>query len=301
MPRTRKPAGPVRPVTSARDFTRETVRTVAVLADEASFARMHQYAAFRHESHPDYLRRLERHLRRLLRNGGYTQVALFDPEEYAEFCTVRELDPGHAASRARYAGEIATAGPAVRYRGQPLARLLPELVAVRDRQQLWSQCRELLLGAGSCPGCGTPHADCGVRRAAAGLAAVLAGTGPGAHHLVCTVLADSGPLSAAMHAERDARGSTALPEPDTMLLSMVLAVALATGRAGGLVLREAGSGGEAVLGWATEDGWLRPLSEAEIFAAYCTDPHSGEPVPPEPGITYRAAPPLPPPPPCPGP
>ncbi|WP_165988355.1 hypothetical protein [Streptomyces sp. YIM 98790] len=276
------------------------MRTVAVLADRASFALMHRYAAFRHESHAGYLRRLERHLRRLSRDGGYTQVALFDPEEYAEFCALRELNPDRAASRARYTGEIATAGPAVRYRGQPLSVLLPELLAVRDRQQLWSQCRELLLGAGSCPGCGTPHAECGVRRAAAGLAAVLEGTGPGVHHLVCTVIGDAGPVSAALHAERDAAGGTALPEPDTMLLSMVLAVALATGRPGGLVLRQAGPG-ETVLGWATEDGWLRPLAEAEIFAAYCTDPHTGEPLPPESGVAYRTAPSLPPPPPCPGP
>ncbi len=42
-------------------------------------------------------------------------------------------------------------------------------------------------------------------------------------------------------------------------------------------------------GWALHDDWLRPLSEAEIFAAYCTDADTGEPVPPEHGVEYLAA------------
>jgi hypothetical protein len=43
-----------------------------------------------------------------------------------------------------------------------------------------------------------------------------------------------------------------------------------------------------VCGWRLLDGWLEPLSEGEVFAAYCTDALTGEPVPPERGLEYRA-------------
>ena len=43
------------------------------------------------------------------------------------------------------------------------------------------------------------------------------------------------------------------------------------------------------------DGWLHPLTEAEVFNAHCTDAATGEPVPPEPGLTFAPGTDLPPP------
>lgn len=45
-----------------------------------------------------------------------------------------------------------------------------------------------------------------------------------------------------------------------------------------------------VRGWRLDHGLLYPLDEAQMFDAHCTDSASGEPIPPEPGVEYTAAP-----------
>ncbi len=49
---------------------------------------------------------------------------------------------------------------------------------------------------------------------------------------------------------------------------------------------------EEVRGWRLRAGRAQPLTAAEVFDAYCTDPVTGEPVAPEPGVEYRAGTPL---------
>ncbi|MEV7023824.1 hypothetical protein [Kitasatospora sp. NPDC093558] len=41
-----------------------------------------------------------------------------------------------------------------------------------------------------------------------------------------------------------------------------------------------------VRGWYLAEGVFHPLTEAEIFSAYCTDADTGEPLPPERGVRY---------------
>ncbi|WP_130797277.1 hypothetical protein [Streptomyces otsuchiensis] len=109
-------------------------------------------------------------------------------------------------------------------------------------------------------------------------------------------------------------GTSVLADPDGLLLCMVLAVALAEGEGAGLLLRtvphlgapaeeaeparpaprpgEDSAGApppQEVRGWAVTGGRLRALSEAEVFMACCTEPGTGEPVPPEAGVAHRAA------------
>ncbi|KAB8161972.1 hypothetical protein FH609_025525 [Streptomyces sp. 3MP-14] len=114
---------------------------------------------------------------------------------------------------------------------------------------------------------------------------------------MCSVLLPDAPLSANLPVEppRSSR-PPGPPERQAAVFCTVLAVALAAGAAGGLVLR---SGAEAppgatprqeVRGWRLAGGRLVPLGEAEVFAAYCTDPTTGEPLPPEHGVRYRPAP-----------
>ncbi|MEU6680845.1 hypothetical protein [Streptomyces sp. NPDC046925] len=56
---------------------------------------------------------------------------------------------------------------------------------------------------------------------------------------------------------------------------------------GGLVVRTTTDATETVRGWRLHVGQVEPLTEAEVFDAYCTDPN-GDLVSPEPGTTYRA-------------
>jgi hypothetical protein len=275
----------------------EVAGTVAVVPDEAGFALMRRrYRTFRFADHAAYLRHTEALLASLTSGHGYTSVALLDPVEFAEWCERERLDPDSAASRARYAGEIAAHGATLPYEGQPLERLVPRLLAEHQRWETWELGTDLLAGAGECPACGAPLPTCAFGRVAGTLRALLEEAGSGTHHLVCSLADEDGPLTAALHAEAaEGDGPVHLAEQDALVLCTVLAAGLATGRPVGLVMRTAPAGGgpERVCGWSLHEGALRPLSEAEVFAAYCTDALTGEPVPPETGVTYRDAPALP--------
>ncbi|GAA1935600.1 hypothetical protein GCM10009716_48260 [Streptomyces sodiiphilus] len=268
----------------------ETAHTVAVVADPADFARMRGYAGFASTGHRGYLRRMERHLRGLAAGGGETWLALFDPAEYAAYCARAGLDPDRPASRARYTGELAGRGATVRYDGHGLRPVLPALLAEAGKERLHELGSGLLDAAGQCPGCGRPHSTCAFERAAAVLAGMLRRCGPGRHHVVCSVRVAGHHLTAALPATIEGGQMVCREEPDALLMCTVLAAGLAAGAPGGLVLRSApgpgGHAGEQVRGWRLETGRIEPLSEGEVFAAYCTDPVTGEPVPPEAGVRH---------------
>ncbi|MDB1089375.1 hypothetical protein PJ985_17565 [Streptomyces sp. ACA25] len=265
---------------------------MAVVADEAGFARMRGYRSFRFTDHPEYLRHVEAHLRALTAHGGHTGVVLLDPGDYADYCAEFRLDPDSAESRARYTAETAHRGAAVRYRGQRIGRLIPGLLAEHDRQLAWESASAELAGAGLCAGCGRSRAVCLFDHATRVLTAAVGSAGPGLHHAVCTVLHGEEPLTAALHAEVPEEGAPLVPDRHALVFCTVLAAGLASSAAGGLVLRSGpvpgtGPGRETVRGWSLTRGRLRALSEAEVFAAYCTDPQTGEPVPPEAGVVHR--------------
>ncbi|MFE0689395.1 hypothetical protein ACFV0Z_14745 [Streptomyces xiamenensis] len=268
---------------------KESSGTVGVIADPVGFARMRRYPSFGFTDHRGYLRHTERLLRTLAGESGHVRVALFDPEGFALWCARQRLDPDSAASRARYTAVDAARGATLPFTGRrSLRRLLPELLVERERLRSWERATELLGEAGGCVRCGEPLARCAFRRAAAVLPLLLEDAGGGRRHLVCTVLVRGVPLSAALDAP---------PEPTeaaTLALCAVLGVALATGAPGGLVLRRAVDGGRTeAVGWRLEAGEVVPLTEPEVFSAYCTDPMTGDPIPPEHGVDYRDAPPLP--------
>ncbi|UED82884.1 hypothetical protein [Streptomyces profundus] len=165
----------------------------------------------------------------------------------------------------------------------------------------WERGAGLLAGAGRCPHCRAPQRRCAFARAARLLTWILDRIGAGDHHLVCSVALPDAPLNANLGVTGHTPGAAGtLPEHQALVLCTVLAVGLVAGAPGGLVMRsEPGAsppGGprrQAVRGWRLADGRLTPLGEAEVFAAYCTDPSTGDPLPPEPGVDYLAAPPPP--------
>ncbi|MFI1401088.1 hypothetical protein [Streptomyces sp. NPDC020681] len=70
---------------------------------------------------------------------------------------------------------------------------------------------------------------------------------------------------------------------------LLLADALtADGGTSGLTARTVSEDAECVRGWVISDGRVQALTEAEVFAAYCTDPVTGEPVSPEWRVRYEA-------------
>ncbi|MFB7516505.1 hypothetical protein [Streptomyces sp. NPDC056144] len=268
-----------------RALRREVPSTVGLLADERDFAAMRRYRTFAFDDHTTYLHQVEALLKTLATQGGHTTVTLFDPEEYASWCAEAALDPDHPTSRSRFTAHLAATGAHVTYTGQPLSDLLPELVDTAVRHATWEYATTVLATAGDCATCGKDLGKAAFARAGRLLTRLLAAAGPGTHHLVCSVPAAADQLLAVLHAE----GPGHPTGPAAAEFTAVLAAGLVLAAPGGLVLRTTHPDARDHLhGWRLTDGGLAPLTEAEVFAAYCTDARTGEPLSPEPGVDYRA-------------
>lgn len=277
-----------RRVSQRRALRREAPVIVALLAGERDFAAMRRYRGFPCEDHPQYLRQTDGLLRALLSQGLFVTVTLFDPGEYAEYCADTGQDPDTPGTRARYTADITAGGPGVPYRGQPVRQLLAQLGHEADRQLAWDRATEVLTAAESRTDGGRERASSAFARASRALTGLIETAGTGIHHVVCSVPLDGTPLLAVLTAERAESGRIHFAEADALVFCTVLAAAAVSDSPGGIVVRSTGADGrDEVRGWSLRDGWPQPLTEAEVFNAYCTDAETGEPVPPEPGVTYR--------------
>ncbi|MFI8258754.1 hypothetical protein [Streptomyces filamentosus] len=272
-----------------RALRREIPSTIGLLADERDFAAMRRYRTFAFDDHPTYLKEVEALLKTLARQGTHTTVTLFDPDEYASYCAETGLDPDHPSSRSRFTDHLATTGARVTYTGQPLASLLPELVDAAVRRATWEYATTVLATAGDCADCGLDLGHDAFDRATRLLLRLLDGAGAGTHHLVCSVPAADDHLLAVLHTVRDDHGTDHHDPTAAAEFAAVLAAGIVLAAPGGLVLRAMTPGRpDRLHGWRLADGTLAPLTEAEVFAAYCTDARTGEPLPPEHGVDHRA-------------
>ncbi|MFJ9812410.1 hypothetical protein ACIRTB_29745 [Streptomyces sp. NPDC101158] len=282
--------------TLRRALRREVAETVALLADEEDFTTMRQYATFAFDDHGHYLHHVEELLKTLAADGGHTTVALFDPEEYADYCADTGIDPDHPTSRSRYTAERAATGARVLYNGQPLTTLVPTLVDTAARRATWEYATLLLTDAGTCADCGQDIGRASFDHASQLLFRLLDAAGAGTHHFVCSIPAEDEQLLATLQTVRDTTGPARLDSSQGAEFVTVLAAGLALDTPGGVVLRTTTPGApDRLHGWRLRGGHLHPLTEAEVFDAYCTDALTGEPIAPEPHVDYRAGFPLPPP------
>lgn len=284
--------------TRRRTLRREVPSTVALLTERGDFTRMRRYPSFDFDDHRHYLRQMEGLLRSLTAQGVHVRVALFDPVEYEEYADRTGQDPDAPATRTHYTADVAAGGPGVTYTGQPLDALVTQLTYESVRQATWECGTGLLADAGSCTDCGRDLADAAFAAASHMFTSVLKAAGTGNHHLVCSVSTEPATLLAALLTDTSADGLVHVAETDVLLLCTVLAAGIVTDSPAGVVLRTTTGtdGPDEVRGWSLHDGRLHPLTEAEVFNAYCTDARTGEPVPPEPGVVYRPGTELPPPP-----
>ncbi|MFE6285518.1 hypothetical protein [Streptomyces sp. NPDC057877] len=277
--------------TMRRVLRREIAGTIGLLTDEHDFRAMRRYRSFTFDDHTSYLRQVEAILRTRANQGSHTTVALFDPEDYADYCTETGLDPDTLSSRSRFTAELATKGPAVAYEGQPLTDLVPALVDEAVRQVTWEYAATLLARLGTCASCGEDIGHAAFARASALLTRILDTAPPGSRHLVCSVTGTPEALLAALHADADTQGTTRLDEAEALELTTVLAVGLGTHSPGGLVMRTSTPGTtDRVYGWRLRADDLAPLTAAEVFDAYCTDIDTGDLIGPEPDVDYTTPP-----------
>ncbi len=273
--------------TMRRVLRREIAGTIGLLTDEHDFRAMRRYRSFTFDDHATYLQQVEALLRTRALQGSHTTVALFDPEEYAEFCTQKGLDPDIPSSRTRFTAELAATGPTLPYEGQPLADLVPALVDEAVRQATWEYATTLLARLGACASCGEDIGRAAFTRASDLLVRILDTAPPGNRHLVCSVTGPPETLIAVLHADDDADGTTHLDEAEALEFTTVLALGLATQSPGGLVMRTSAPGTpDRVYGWRLRAYGLEPLTAGEVFDAYCTDIESGDLISPESDVDY---------------
>ncbi|GEC08876.1 hypothetical protein SSP24_65310 [Streptomyces spinoverrucosus] len=273
--------------TMRRVLHREIAGTIGLLTDEYDFQAMRRYRSFTFDDHETYLRQVEALLKTRAAEGSHTTVALFDPQEYADFCEHGGLDPDLPSSRTRFTAELATTGPTVPYEGQKLADLVPVLVDEAVRQATWEYASTLLARVGACATCGEDIGRTAFARASNLLVRILDTAPPGNRHLVCSVSSTPETLVAALHADQDADGTTQLDEAEALEFTTVLALGIATQRPGGLVMRTTAPGtSDRIYGWRLRGDGLEPLIAGEVFDAYCTDVESGDLISPESGVDY---------------
>lgn len=276
--------------TMRRVLHREIAGTIGLLTDEQDFRAMRRYRTFTFADHATYLKQVESLLRTRALQGSHTTVALFDPEEYAEFCTQKGLDPDNASSRTRFTAQIAATGPTLPYDGRPLADLVPALVDEAVRRATWEYATTLLARLGACTTCGEDIGRAAFTRAAGLLVRILDTAPPGNRHLVCSVTGPPETLIAALHIADDG-AALELDETEALEFTTVLAVGLATASPGGLVIRaSAPDTPDRVYGWRMRAYGLEPLTAGEVFDAYCTDIESGDLISPESNVDYCAPP-----------
>ncbi|MFJ8594690.1 hypothetical protein [Streptomyces sp. NPDC093598] len=276
--------------TMRRVLRREIAGTIGLLTDEHDFRAMRRYRSFTFDDHATYLKQVEGLLRTRALQGSHTTVALFDPEEYAAFCTQKGLDPDKPSSRTRFTAQIAVTGPTLPYDGRPLADLLPDLVDEAVRQATWEYATTLLARLGSCTSCGEDIGRAAFTRASDLLVRILDTAPPGNRHLVCSVTGRPETLIAALRTT-DNGADLKLDETEALEFTTVLALGLATGGPGGLVIRASAPGTpDRVYGWRMRAYGLEPLTAGEVFDAYCTDVESGDLISPESNVDYCAPP-----------
>ncbi|MGA5502170.1 hypothetical protein [Streptomyces umbrinus] len=278
--------------TMRRVLRREIAGTIGLLTDEQDFTAMRRrYRTFTFDSHASYLQQVEALLRTLSSQGGHTTVALFDPEEYAEFCAEHGLEPDTPSSRTRFTAELAATGATVPYEGQPLDHLVPNLIDEAVRQATWEYATTLLSRIGTCASCGEDIGRVAFVRASDLLVRILDASGPGERHLVCSVSTEPETLVAVLRADDDQHGTPHLDEAEALEFTTVLALGIATQSPGGLVMRAGTADStDRVYGWRLRGEGLEPLTAGEVFDAYCTDVESGDLVSPESGVDYCAPP-----------
>ncbi|MFE0254554.1 hypothetical protein [Streptomyces sp. NPDC059010] len=277
--------------TMRRALRREIAGTIGLLTDEHDFRAMRGYRSFTFDDHKIYLEQVEALLRTRASQGGHTTIALFDPQEYAEFCAETGLDPDVPSSRTRFTAELAATGPTVPYEGQPLADLVPSLVDEAVRQATWEYASTLLARLGACATCGEDLGRAAFIRASHLLVRILDTAHPGCRHLVCSVMGTPETLVSALHADEHAQGATHLDDAEVLEFTTVLALGLATRSPGGLVMRTSAPGtSDRIYGWRLRGDGLAPLTAGEVFDAYCTDIESGDLISPESGVDYCAPP-----------
>ncbi|MGW3491625.1 hypothetical protein [Streptomyces sp. NPDC001054] len=120
--------------------------------------------------------------------------------------------------------------------------------------------------------------------------ALLGAIGDGAHHIALLSFLDGGPCLSAMTIELEGEDIEHRYGDRPRDFYRLFEIALSADGPSGIAMRTLHDQGDRCRVWLIRFGVLEPMSAAECFNAYCTDPADGSPVPPQHGVSYEAAP-----------
>ena len=224
----------------------------------------------------------------------HTTVALFDPEEYAEFCAEHGPRPRHRRQpHPLHRGTRRHAAPPSRTSGQPSPTSSPTSIDEAVRHATWEYATTLLADLGAAPTAArTSAAPPSTAPPEPADAHPRHGAGPGSHHLVCSVSAT--PDSTPRRPPRRRRHATGATRPRRgrrrLEFATVLAVGIALESPGGLVMRtSAPDAPDRLHGWRLHGDGLDPAHRGRgLRAPTAPTSTSGDLVSPESGVDYCA-------------
>ncbi|MCW8103544.1 hypothetical protein [Streptomyces tauricus] len=133
--------------------------------------------------------------------------------------------------------------------------------------------------------------------AAQAFSALLDALGPGRHQLVCSAHTALGSFASASvdaeYAPDDQDEVDADSEGWLMFCHLLAQTSIGFRDAAIFTRTYTTDSASVVRGWKVTNGWPYPMDAADVFATYCTDLATGDPLPPEPGTDYQAGTPLP--------
>ncbi|MGE7433502.1 hypothetical protein [Kitasatospora sp. NPDC001175] len=243
---------------------------LAVAVDPADFARLREHGLFGGVDYGYYLRRTENQLRALRGEGLEVHLRVLEPLDFADFCEQHLLAQDDPVARVAYAADPELAGEPFVYRGEPLAELLPVLLAdhlARVRISVGTSVLLMSVGLEEQP---EERLSAVLQYVSEVYLALGAGAGEGRQLLVLRSvgLLDGEQLSARAEPVVES-GAFTTSGREVEAFCITLAAAVAGHGAGELLLYRPAraDGGREALGWVLVDGWLRPMSVVETAAA----------------------------------
>ncbi|MFI9274675.1 hypothetical protein ACIGXM_28795 [Kitasatospora sp. NPDC052896] len=209
--------------TGARQAPAQRVFVTGVLASPEDFERARPWGLTAAPDHRRYLAGTATLLAHARRRFESVRVRRFHPDDFAEFCLLRRLDPADRAAQQRYLANPALLGQLLDYQGEELVEdFLPRLVRARENG-LTMRHAELLLAEGGA----LPAVERCYREAAELFARLLGEAGPGTYEFRCVIRASEGPLVAEARVVLWEDGLVRIHDEELDLVRAVLCAALA--------------------------------------------------------------------------
>jgi hypothetical protein len=282
------------------------IRGFAVILHESEYLDLiARHTALDRGDYEAYLAGIHRRMASARRTGKQVLIGPFLTDQYESYAEAIGEPPASSETLRSYDDFVARIGPhTATWVGEPISRVIAQLRAATDTSADQAKLLPLLKQAADLHTDPQRAASRALDAATEVFAPLLKHTEPGHHTLTCIV---QFPRERVSYELPVVRTSELVAFPDggpEQLLWAALATAQLAERPATLILRSRRLTAHApanraphprnaepltVRAWRLAAGRAIPLTSAQAFALACTDPTTGDPVPPEPGARYEDA------------